>query len=93
MIVVEAQKPGASARSPRCECVHCVSSVDGGISYPPETHSDYDNIVPSETDTLTNHQYLLCWDQMFGFILKDRNYGRMYDLLRKVVALTMSRLT
>ncbi|ETN45992.1 uncharacterized protein HMPREF1541_00175 [Cyphellophora europaea CBS 101466] len=74
VIVVEAQKPGASARSPRCECVHCVSSVDGGISYPPETHSDYDNIVPSETDTLTNHQYLLCWDQMFGFILKDRNY-------------------
>lgn len=67
---------GSTARSPRCECEHCVSStVDA--SFPPETHSDYDNIIPSETEALTDHQYILCSDQMFGFILKDRTYGTL----------------
>jgi hypothetical protein len=77
------ERPGSSARSPRCECPHCVSAIDGGTSYPPQTHSDYDNIVPSDTEALSEHQYLLCWDQMFGFILKDRRFGMLRDPSRQ----------
>lgn len=68
-------KPGATARVPRCECEKCSRHHrELPIAV---VHSEYDNILPTEVKELTEHQYLLCPPRVFGFILKDRVYGRI----------------
>ena len=67
---------GERARAPRCECSRC-KSVDShqGVSIS-TTFGDYDSIKPSRTEGLTDHQALVCMSHMFGFILKERSYGK-----------------
>jgi hypothetical protein len=37
--------------------------------------SDYDDIDPATSPSLSNHQYFLCDSSLRAFILKDREYG------------------
>jgi hypothetical protein len=39
------------------------------------TYSDYGNIDPRGRIEPSEHQYLLFDSHMFGFVLKDREYG------------------
>jgi len=67
---------GERARGPRCECSQCTDLDTTKEKYVSATFSDYDNIDPKETKELSEHQYMLCTSHMFGFILKDRTYGK-----------------
>lgn len=71
------QKIGENARSPHCECIQCVASDILKTTFLFATYSDYDSISPKEIEKLIDHQYLLCSSHMFGFILKDRSYGKI----------------
>jgi arylamine N-acetyltransferase len=73
---MERQDIGERARGPRCECSRCTDSDTVKEKYISATFSDYDNIDPKETKELSEHQYMLCMSHMFGFILKDRTYGK-----------------
>lgn len=65
---------GERARAPRCECSKCANV--GTEKYVLSTFSDYDDIDPKKISELSEHQYMLCMSHMFGFILKDRAYGK-----------------
>jgi len=65
------------SRAPRCECTECEGLKGVKEEYVHTTFGDYDNIDPTETKELSDHQYFLCMSHMFGFILKDRTYGKM----------------
>ncbi|XXH00048.1 hypothetical protein Hte_006389 [Hypoxylon texense] len=64
-------------KTPHCECSSCTEVDARKELYISGTFSDYDNIDPKSSQTLSEHQCLVCMSHMFGFILKDR----MYDLL------------
>ena len=65
---------GERARGPHCECSRCTDPAKE--KYLSVTFSDYDSIDPKKTADLSEHQYMLCMSHMFGFILKDRTYGK-----------------
>lgn len=65
------------ARAPRCECADCEDLEGVKKEYITTTFSGYDYINPRETKELSEHQYLLCMSHMFGFVLKDRTYGKI----------------
>ncbi|KAI2466168.1 hypothetical protein F4781DRAFT_406556 [Annulohypoxylon bovei var. microspora] len=65
------------SRTPHCECVTCNRTKLGQETYASGTFGDYDDIDPKGSQSLSEHQCLLCMSHMFGFILKDR----MYDLI------------
>ncbi|KAI8960209.1 hypothetical protein F5Y11DRAFT_358596 [Daldinia sp. FL1419] len=62
------------AKTPHCECHHCIEADVGKEKYVSGTFGDYDNIDPKKCEGLSDHQYFLCMSHMFGFILKDRTY-------------------
>jgi hypothetical protein len=65
-------------RGPRCECRPCKSKDSVSERYISAPFSDYDSIDPKKVNELTDHQALLCMSHMFGFILKDRTYGKTH---------------
>jgi hypothetical protein len=65
------------SRVPGCECAECEDLEGVKEEYIKTTFSDYDDINPRETNELSEHQYLLCMSHMFGFVLKDRTYGKI----------------
>ena len=67
---------GESARSPRCECSACTASNIQKETYLRATYSDYDNIDLTKREQILDHHYLLCASHMYGFVLKDRSYGK-----------------
>jgi hypothetical protein len=69
-------KVGKKARTPRCECSSCTNFDTVKENCISVTFGDYDDIDPKEIENLSEHQYLLCMSHMFGFILKDRAYGK-----------------
>lgn len=68
---------GKRSRAPRCECQTCIDLDPTGTTYIATTFSDYDSINPRTPGGLSDHQYMLCMSHMFGFILKDRVYGKL----------------
>jgi hypothetical protein len=71
-----------SARTAACPCDTCAHMP--GRQYIRPTYSDYDDIVPmgrEKTDP-SEHQSFLFDSHMWGFILKDREYGVYYSWLR-----------
>ena len=71
---------GERARAPLCLCPKCDELRGKEEKYIGTTFYHYDDIDPDETKELSEHQYLLCMPFMFGFILKDRRYGKLYSL-------------
>jgi hypothetical protein len=89
------RKVGQNARIAQCLCHDCSSvSATFNRAHTHPTYSDYDHIDPFAADRkeLTEHQYLLCASHMFGFILKDRAYGKTTpNLDKRSVMLTSIR--
>lgn len=71
---------GHEARAPRCECLRC-RDMDrrNGTHIVPIFH-DYDSISPFRKGGLSEHQALICMSHMFGFVLKDRAYGKILEI-------------
>ena len=67
---------GQRARSPRCECSVCVALNVLKETYLPAVYSDYDSIDPEKDEHISDQKYLLCQSHMYGFVLKDRLYGK-----------------
>jgi len=78
---IERPHLGERARGPRCECSRCTDFATVEQKYVSATFSDYDNIDPKVTKELSSHQYMLCMSHMYGFILKDRTYGKFVQHL------------
>lgn len=66
---------GARTRTPKCTCPAC--DVDDPLLRVVRRYKfdDYDDIDLQSTKQLTDHQYLLCWSHVHGFVLKDRAWG------------------
>lgn len=69
-----------SIRVARCECQECKPGNEYQETYDKEKFSDYRNIRPDEGMMLSDHQCMLMSSHMFGFILKDRTYGKSTTL-------------
>jgi hypothetical protein len=75
------RKLGAGARRPRCRCDTCETAYLETTNYVMLTFANYDDINPRETKELTEHQYLICYSHLFGFILKDRVFRKLFSEL------------
>lgn len=74
-------KIGATARVVGCQCSDCVAASATTRIFERPIYSDYDEIQPNGPGKTipTEHQYLIFDSHMFGFVLKDREYG-MYSM-------------
>lgn len=70
-----AHELGEYSRILRCSCQSCEVKYAGLSHVERRPFDDYDNIDLRSKKTLTEHQYLLCWSHVFGFVLKDRAWG------------------
>lgn len=73
------EKPGARARVPGCQCETCGQYNFDTQIYVRLAYESYDNIDPKRPGELDDHQYFLCASHLYGFILKDRIYGKFYE--------------
>jgi len=76
----QAEKPGARARAAGCQCEKCQKYQLENQIYVPLVYESYDDIKPKEVVEVTEHQYFLCNSHLYGFILKDRRYGKLHLL-------------
>lgn len=68
---------GEKTRVPQCECKECAPSHKQEEVFTPLKYSNYDRVDPKAVEELSWHQYLIMSSHMFGFILKDRQYGML----------------
>ncbi|KAJ0414207.1 hypothetical protein BJY00DRAFT_295528, partial [Aspergillus carlsbadensis] len=68
---------GERTRVPSCPCKTCHENESHQHGIQRRRFDDYDDIDLSARTDLTDHQYLLCWSHVYGFVLKDR----AWDLL------------
>ena len=73
------ERPGARARVPGCQCEKCEQYNFKTQIYVPLAYESYDNIDPNKPGELDDHQYFICASHLYGFILKDRIYGKFYE--------------
>lgn len=69
---------GEQTRIARCPCQSCEAKHAGLNRVERRPFDDYDDIDLTSKKTLTDHQYLLCWSHVFGFVLKDRAWGEWH---------------
>ncbi|RAR16577.1 P-loop containing nucleoside triphosphate hydrolase protein [Stemphylium lycopersici] len=65
----------SSIRIKRCECKDCREASDTQEVYEKEPFSDYHDIIPSESTVLGRSHFKIMASHMYGFMLKDREYG------------------
>ncbi|KAJ5884802.1 ATPase AAA-type core [Penicillium taxi] len=63
---------GERTRTARCPCQSCETKNPRKNGVERRVFDDYDDIDLSSRETLDDHQYLLCWSHVYGFVLKDR---------------------
>ncbi|KAJ5757129.1 ATPase AAA-type core [Penicillium nucicola] len=68
---------GERTRIAHCRCKTCATRDLRQTSMERRSFDDYDDIDLKSRKNLTDHQYLLCWSHVYGFILKDR----VWDIL------------
>ena len=59
-----------------CYCDVCSNSKTRGIRPKTPRFSNYDDLYPEETKTLTNHQYFICGSEVYAYIFKNRAWGK-----------------
>ncbi|KAJ5650644.1 ATPase AAA-type core [Penicillium longicatenatum] len=62
---------GKRTREPKCLCKTCETNNLHRVVQR-RTFDDYDIIDLTSKPTLSDHQYLLCWSHVYGYVLKDR---------------------
>jgi len=68
--------PVSGARIAICQCTACRAY---NVEHPVQLllpFASYDLINVVDTESLTDHQYLLCNSELWAFVLKDRAYGK-----------------
>ncbi|CEL11686.1 hypothetical protein ASPCAL14785 [Aspergillus calidoustus] len=68
---------GERTRVPSCPCKSCHENESHQREIQRRRFDDYDDIDLNTRTELTDHQYMLCWSHVYGFVLKDR----AWDLL------------
>jgi len=66
----------SGARIAICQCTACRAY---NVEHPVQLllpFASYDLIDVIDTESLTDHQYLLCSSELWAFVLKDRAYGK-----------------
>ena len=59
-----------------CLCDVCSKSKNRGIRPKTSRFSNYDDLYPEETKTLTNHQYFICDLSVYAYVFKTRSWGK-----------------
>jgi hypothetical protein len=73
------ERPGGRARVPGCQCEKCEQYNFKTQIYVPLAYESYDDIDPNKQGALNDHQYFICASHLYGFILKDRIYGKFCE--------------
>ena len=60
----------------QCLCPICLKLNTGVDMRKTSRYSEYDLIAVEKTKELTAHQYLLCSDSMWAFVMKDRIWSK-----------------
>ena len=69
---------GQNTRAPACPCSICSTSKAGsGTLYRRVIFDDYDEIS-LDSESLTDHQYFLCFSHIYAYALQDRLWGQPY---------------
>jgi hypothetical protein len=66
---------GQRTRKAQCPCKSCEAKSPRQQIVQSRIFDDYDKIDLSSQESLTDHQYLLCWSHVYGYVLKDRAWG------------------
>lgn len=69
-------KFASNGRTPACQCPNCVAKRIRTRETQRIELDGYEEIKLSAETELTEHQYLLCWSHVYGFLLKDREWGK-----------------
>ena len=59
-----------------CLCHVCLKTKQRGVRPKLSRYSDYDDLYPETTKTLTNHQYFLCPTSVWAYVFKSRAWGK-----------------
>ena len=73
------ERPGGRARVPGCQCEKCEQYNFKTQIYVPLAYESYDDIDPNKQGALNDHQHFICASHLYGFILKDRIYGKFCE--------------
>jgi hypothetical protein len=65
---------GKRTREPKYLCKTCETNNLHRVVQR-RTFDDYDIIDLTSKSTLSDHQYLLCWSHVYGYVLEDRAWG------------------
>lgn len=60
----------------KCLCHVCLNSKQRGIQPKISRYSNYDDLFPETTKSLTNHQYFLCAPEVHAYVFKSRAWGK-----------------
>ncbi len=61
-----------------CLCRVCLKTKQRGVRPRSSRYSDYDDLYPETTKSLTNHQYFLCPPSVYAYIFKSRAWGKSF---------------
>lgn len=68
---------GLDVRVPKCGCKVCAATTDAlELSNRTLAFEDYDDISLDSVDSLTEHQYFLCFSHVYAYALQDRCWGK-----------------
>ena len=59
-----------------CLCDVCLRSQQRPVRPKSSRYSDYENLYPETTNSLTDHQYFLCSGAVRAFVFKSRTWGK-----------------
>ena len=60
----------------KCLCQVCVKSKRRGVRPRTSRYSNYDDLYPETTKSLTKHQYFLCAPEVYAYVFKSRAWGK-----------------
>ena len=59
-----------------CLCPVCSKSKQRGVRPKTSMYSNYDELYPETTKSLTDHQYFLCPPAVQAYVFKSRKWGK-----------------